>query len=169
MRGYLGESRSSLRNIKDTPTTRKYGYRSPQKVLAQPPAIYLIHEPTIGGYSYGEVCSILQLQGSQSSTDFGDVVRVDRRDGIGGESRTVKDAFPDAQSFLSMGLANRELSRRQEVEGMFRCSTDLMKMLNLVRAVAYTESMVLIDNKQEEKESARSTTLFAADTKIEPS
>jgi hypothetical protein len=30
---------------------------------------------------------------------------------------------------------------------MFRCSTDLMKMLDLVRTVEYTESTVLIDGE----------------------
>src|SRR5580658_1136356 len=60
------------------------------KVLAPPPTIYLANEPSIWGCSHGEVCSTLQLKGSQSSTDFGDVVRADRRDGIGGD---LKECF----------------------------------------------------------------------------
>jgi hypothetical protein len=46
-----------------------------------------------------------------------------------------------------MGFDNRDLSRRQVFEGMFRCNTDLMKMLDLVRTVAYAESTVLIDRQ----------------------
>jgi hypothetical protein len=46
-----------------------------------------------------------------------------------------------------MGFGNRDLSGQQVFEGMFRCSTDLMKRLDLVRTVAYVESTVLIDKQ----------------------
>jgi transcriptional regulator with GAF, ATPase, and Fis domain len=45
-------------------------------------------------------------------------------------------AFPDAQSFGSVTLANENLSKQQEFEGIVGCSTALMETLDLVRTVA---------------------------------
>jgi formate hydrogenlyase transcriptional activator len=56
-------------------------------------------------------------------------------------------AFPDAQSFASMSLANANLSKQQEFEGIVGCSAALMKTLNLVRTVAPTHSTVLIQGE----------------------
>jgi formate hydrogenlyase transcriptional activator len=55
--------------------------------------------------------------------------------------------FPDAQSFASMSLANANLSKQQEFEGIVGCSAALMKTLNLVRTVAPTHSTVLIQGE----------------------
>jgi len=69
-----------------------------------------------------------------------------------------------------MGFANRALSKQQEFERMFRCSTDLMKMLDLVRTVASTESTVLIDGETgRNKKAVGAPFFFAANAEIEPS
>jgi transcriptional regulator with GAF, ATPase, and Fis domain len=69
-----------------------------------------------------------------------------------------------------MGFANRDLPKQQEFEGMFRCGTDLMKMLNLVRTVAYAESTVLIDGQTgRDKKVVKAPFFFAANAEIEPS
>ena len=53
---------------------------------------------------------------------------------------------------------------------MFRCSTDLMKMLDLVRTVASTESTVLIDGETGgDKKVVRAPFFLAANAEIEPS
>ena len=56
-------------------------------------------------------------------------------------------AFPDAQSFGSVTLANENLSKQQEFEGIVGCSTALMETLDLVRTVAPTDSTVLIEGE----------------------
>jgi formate hydrogenlyase transcriptional activator len=56
-------------------------------------------------------------------------------------------AFPDAQSFGSVTLANEHLSKQQEFEGFVGCSTALMETLDLVRTVAPTDSTVLIEGE----------------------
>src|ERR1700724_1553018 len=56
-------------------------------------------------------------------------------------------AFPDAQSFGSVPLANENLSKQQEFEGIVGCSTALMEVLDLVRTVAPTDSTVLIEGE----------------------
>jgi transcriptional regulator with GAF, ATPase, and Fis domain len=56
-------------------------------------------------------------------------------------------AFPDAQSFASMGFASENLSKQQEFEGIVGCSAALMKTLDLVRTVAPTDSTVLIEGE----------------------
>jgi transcriptional regulator with GAF, ATPase, and Fis domain len=69
-----------------------------------------------------------------------------------------------------MGVANRDLSKQQEFKGMFRCSTDLMKMLDLVRTVASTESAILIDGETGgDKKVVRAPFFLAANAEIEPS
>jgi formate hydrogenlyase transcriptional activator len=56
-------------------------------------------------------------------------------------------AFPDAQSFASMSIANENLSKQQAFEGIVGCSTALMETLDLVRTVAPTDSTVLIEGE----------------------
>jgi formate hydrogenlyase transcriptional activator len=56
-------------------------------------------------------------------------------------------AFPDAQSFGSVTLANENLSKQKEFEGIVGCSTALMETLDLVRTVAPTDSTVLIEGE----------------------
>ena len=56
-------------------------------------------------------------------------------------------AFPDAQSFGSVTLANENLSKQQEFEGIVGRSTALMETLDLVRTVAPTDSTVLIEGE----------------------
>jgi formate hydrogenlyase transcriptional activator len=56
-------------------------------------------------------------------------------------------AFPDGQSFGSVTLANENLSKQQEFEGIVGCSTALMETLDLVRTVAPTDSTVLIEGE----------------------
>jgi hypothetical protein len=170
MHGYSGGSTSSLRNTKHAPATQKYGYRTSLKVLAPPPTIHPANEPTIWGCSHGEVCSTLELKGSQSSPDFGEVVRADRRDDIGGEQRMVKDCLSGRTKLLKHRLCQPRPLQQQEFEGMFRCSTDLMKMLNLVRTAAHTESTVPIDGETgTDKNMVGAPFFFAANSEIEPS
>jgi transcriptional regulator with GAF, ATPase, and Fis domain len=53
---------------------------------------------------------------------------------------------------------------------MFRCSTDLTKMLDLVRTVAYSESTVLIDGQTgRDKKVVGAPFFFVANAEIEPS
>ena len=56
-------------------------------------------------------------------------------------------AFPGTQSFASMSIANENLSKQQEFEGIVGLSATLMKTLDLVHTVAPTGSTVLIQGE----------------------
>ena len=57
-------------------------------------------------------------------------------------------AFPDTQSFASMPLANENLSKQQEFEGT-RVQYDTNENASLVCTAATTDSVVLIESKQD--------------------